>query len=277
MDASVREWRGKKKQKKNHKKKSQQSSALSVVVVSCCWPPWCETAAAQPSRRLHLVPGVMAVSDHEPVGVRGVRVGPASGAVAARQPQKGHPEVLADERVDERVDGRVYPTCSRRARVITYRPASNFIRSATSRRDRKPPRGSDRVAEFRGSERGKLKVLRDDVVRREDGPTISENSEVRCVQLEIGRFRFSRTRAFVLPVPRTRERFDRFEALLGIPNVSFLDRSLENQRNFEKPEHTLYVTSCTIFHRIRTAINEHICLFKDLRIFSSDGYIEKPW
>jgi len=54
----------------------------------------------------------MAVSDHEPAVLRGVRVGPASaGAVAARQPQKRHPEVLADERVDERVDGRVYPTC----------------------------------------------------------------------------------------------------------------------------------------------------------------------
>lgn len=53
----------------------------------------------------------MVVSDHEPVP-RSVHVGLVPGAVAARQPQEGHPEVGADERVDERVDGRVYPTCA---------------------------------------------------------------------------------------------------------------------------------------------------------------------
>jgi len=53
----------------------------------------------------------MAVSGHEPI-VRRVRVGLVSGAVAARQPPKGHPEVLANKRVYEGVDGRIYPTCN---------------------------------------------------------------------------------------------------------------------------------------------------------------------
>lgn len=51
----------------------------------------------------------MVVPNYEAV-VRRVRVGLVSGAVAARQPPEGHPEVLADERVYERVDGRIYPT-----------------------------------------------------------------------------------------------------------------------------------------------------------------------
>lgn len=65
---------------------------------------------------LHLVPRIVAVSDDEPVPRR-VHVGLVPGAVAARQPQERHPEVGADERVDERVDGRVYPTCGQRKRA----------------------------------------------------------------------------------------------------------------------------------------------------------------
>jgi len=53
---------------------------------------------------LDLVPRIMTVSDHEPVVWR-VLVGLVPGAVAARQPPKRHPEVLADERVYEGVDG----------------------------------------------------------------------------------------------------------------------------------------------------------------------------
>lgn len=59
---------------------------------------------------LDLVPRIMTVSDHEPVVWR-VLVGLVSGAVAARQPPKCHPEVLADECVYEGVDGRIDPTC----------------------------------------------------------------------------------------------------------------------------------------------------------------------
>jgi len=55
----------------------------------------------------------MVVSDYETV-VRRVRVGLVSGAIATCQPPKGHPEILADERVYERVDGRIYPTCTNR-------------------------------------------------------------------------------------------------------------------------------------------------------------------
>jgi len=46
----------------------------------------------------------MTVSDHEPVVWR-VRVGFVPRAVAARQPPKCHPEVLADERVYKGIDG----------------------------------------------------------------------------------------------------------------------------------------------------------------------------
>lgn len=51
----------------------------------------------------------MVVANHNAV-VRHVRVGLLSGTVAARQPPEGHPEVLADKSVYERVDGRIYPT-----------------------------------------------------------------------------------------------------------------------------------------------------------------------
>jgi len=40
-----------------------------------------------------------------------------SGTVAARQPPKRHPEVLADERVYEGVDGRINPTCERGTKI----------------------------------------------------------------------------------------------------------------------------------------------------------------
>jgi len=54
----------------------------------------------------------MTVSDHEPVVWR-VLVGLVSGAVAARQPPKCHPKVLADKCVYEGVYGRIDPTCVR--------------------------------------------------------------------------------------------------------------------------------------------------------------------
>lgn len=53
---------------------------------------------------LDLIPRIMAVPDHESIVWR-VWVGLLSSTIAARQPPKGHPEVLADERVYEGVDG----------------------------------------------------------------------------------------------------------------------------------------------------------------------------
>jgi len=58
----------------------------------------------------------MTVSDHEPIVWR-VQVGLVSGTVAARQPPKRHPEVLADERVYEGVDGRINPTCESATKI----------------------------------------------------------------------------------------------------------------------------------------------------------------
>lgn len=55
----------------------------------------------------------MVVFNHETV-VRRVRVRLVSGTIATRQPPECHPKILADERVYERVDGRVYPTCNNR-------------------------------------------------------------------------------------------------------------------------------------------------------------------
>lgn len=61
----------------------------------------------------------MAVPDDEPVVRLVHRVRLVTGAVAAREPPERHAEVLADERVYERVDGRVYPTCRGETETIS--------------------------------------------------------------------------------------------------------------------------------------------------------------
>lgn len=58
----------------------------------------------------HLIPRIVTVPDHESIVLR-ILSGFASGTVATRQSPKSHSEVLTNERVYERIDSWIYPTC----------------------------------------------------------------------------------------------------------------------------------------------------------------------